>query len=319
MLHAIRSLSDAVYSRMSSAAGFPVPRTPAPGNEKLPPTSAISGLTANVCLATYDPASHCLKTSQACLLLSEGDSSTESLATWPRFGTLVNGRLYQQAPLEHHTGGSGSGCSAGMSWPTARVTTNSGIPNRSAMGREFQDVYADSRLEDVVGWIASNGQPSPDSGPADRASRSTDGSQAGLWLTPRANEPTNDTNFVARMGDRTDKCFGSLNQQVAAKENWATPQASDPAHAGPNQRDSSGRPALPAQVGLWASPQSRDYRTSEGNEARWENPERSRNLNDQTKHVQGSGKLNPHWVFTLMGYPPLWAELGRKFTTGSRS
>jgi hypothetical protein len=33
----------------------------------------------------------------------------------------------------------------------------------------------------------------------------------------------------------------------------------------------------------------------------------------------GQGKLNPHWVFALQGYPPLWAELGRKFTTASRN
>ena len=32
-----------------------------------------------------------------------------------------------------------------------------------------------------------------------------------------------------------------------------------------------------------------------------------------------NAKLNPHWVMTLMGYPPLWAELGRKFTTESRN
>jgi len=31
----------------------------------------------------------------------------------------------------------------------------------------------------------------------------------------------------------------------------------------------------------WATPQSRDYRSAEGNDPRWENPDRSRNLNDQ--------------------------------------
>jgi hypothetical protein len=36
------------------------------------------------------------------------------------------------------------------------------------------------------------------------------------------------------------------------------------------------------------------------------------------RHVQ-SAKLNPHWVMTLMGYPPLWAEIGRKFTTACRN
>ena len=40
---------------------------------------------------------------------------------------------------------------------------------------------------------------------------------------------------------------------------------------------------LGSRQGLWATPQSRDFKSAEGNEARWENPERSRNLNDQMK------------------------------------
>jgi hypothetical protein len=43
----------------------------------------------------------------------------------------------------------------------------------------------------------------------------------------------------------------------------------------------------------------------------------SRSTDGSLQEIQA--KLNPHWVFCLMGYPPLWAELGRKFTTGSRS
>lgn len=31
----------------------------------------------------------------------------------------------------------------------------------------------------------------------------------------------------------------------------------------------------------------------------------------------GTGKLNPHWVAALMGYPPLWAEIGRRFNKES--
>ena len=76
----------------------------------------------------------------------------------------------------------------------------------------------------------------------------------------------------------------SSNTSGSRQELWATPQASDPQHAGPNQRDSSGRPALPAQA---------------------------------SKTQQG--KLNPHWVATLMGYPAIWCELGRKFITVSSS
>ena len=49
----------------------------------------------------------------------------------------------------------------------------------------------------------------------------------------------------------------------------------------------------------WATPQARDYRSAEGNKPRWENPDRSRNLNDQAKALSGwptpqvvdSGKL----------------------------
>ena len=39
-----------------------------------------------------------------------------------------------------------------------------------------------------------------------------------------------------------------------------------------------------SRQGSWATPQNRDFKSSEGNKARWENPERSRNLNDQMKH-----------------------------------
>jgi hypothetical protein len=42
---------------------------------------------------------------------------------------------------------------------------------------------------------------------------------------------------------------------------------------------------LATAVKLWATPQSRDFRTGEGH--RWENPDRSRNLNDQVAHANG--------------------------------
>ena len=56
----------------------------------------------------------------------------------------------------------------------------------------------------------------------------------------------------------------------------------------------------------WATPQSRDYRTGESH--RWENPERSRNLNDQAARGKQKGQLNPAWVQWLMNFPPGWTE-----------
>jgi hypothetical protein len=52
----------------------------------------------------------------------------------------------------------------------------------------------------------------------------------------------------------------------------------------------------------FATPQARDFRT--GQQSRWDNQERSRNLNDQI-----GGQLNPTWVEWLMGWPLKWTDL----------
>jgi len=55
-------------------------------------------------------------------------------------------------------------------------------------------------------------------------------------------------------------------------------------------------------VHLYATPQARDYRT--GSQGRWEDPERTRNLNDQI-----GGLLTPEFVEWLMGFETGWTEL----------
>ena len=226
-LHAIRFLSAQVLSRLTSLrAASPASRTASPVSDSPAQTTETCGVSARELLATYDPATHSLRMSQACLPLNPGDSSTESLATWPRFGMMCCGRLYPLPPLAHPTDESESGC-----WPT---TTSR--DHKDGTARSCENVPVNGLLGRFVHSPA--GRPAP-------ASSNTSGSR---------------------------------------QELWATPQASDPQHAGPNQRDSSGRPALPAQA---------------------------------SKTQQG--KLNPHWVATLMGYPAIWCELGRKFTTGSRN
>jgi hypothetical protein len=279
MLAVIRSLSDAVFFRMSSAEDFLASRTVVQGSGSPAQTSATSGANVGGFLGTFDPASRCSKTSAACLQASQDFFSTAYCQTWPRFGTLVNGKLYQQQPLVPLTAATESGCSAGMSWPTATKRDYKGARTPEALEAAGRTVT--NTLEDMI--QAYSGQPYPAAGLADRESRSKDGSRLELW---------------------------------------ATPQASDPAHAGPNQRDSSGRPALPAQVGLWATPRKSDVAaamTMENCIARVEKTGYHGNIEEQVSMEHRSGKLNPHWVFCLMGYPPLWAELGRKFTTASRN
>lgn len=53
---------------------------------------------------------------------------------------------------------------------------------------------------------------------------------------------------------------------------------------------------------MFATPQARDYRS--GSLDRWNDPRRSRNLNDQV-----GGLLNPEWEEWLMGWPIGWTEL----------
>jgi hypothetical protein len=61
----------------------------------------------------------------------------------------------------------------------------------------------------------------------------------------------------------------------------------------------------------FATPQARDFRT--GSTERWDNPERSRNLNDQI-----GGQLNPTWVEWLMGWPLGWTDCAASVTARYR-
>jgi hypothetical protein len=98
---------------------------------------------------------------------------------------------------------------------------------------------------------------------------------------------------------------------------WPTPQAHKTTESGeivnadgtpwdglskPHSK-TTGRPITTALADAvkFATPQARDFRT--GQQSRWDNPERTRNLNDQI-----GGQLNPTWVEKLMGWPQKWTE-----------
>ena len=125
-----------------------------------------------------------------------------------------------------------------------------------------------------------------------------------------------------------------------------TPRATDANHGGPNQRDSKGHPGLSGAVSKWPTPQNRDYRS--GQESRWLNPERTRNLNDAVARwptptardhkdtgdltnvptngllgravspSKASGALSPTWVEWLQGFPKEWTVLKDSETQSCR-
>lgn len=205
----IRYLSDAVLSRMLSAGASHASRTHAPGSDSPAQTSETSGGNVGVFLGTFDPGSHCSRTSAACLQASQGFFSTAFLATWPRYGTLANGRLYQQAPLAPRIEETESGCSAGTSWPTPTSAEGSKIGSQPNYGQQGLSNYPA-----IVGEVTrekgvKSGQPSPATGPADLASHSTGGSSRG-WLTPKCpsgggmNERTTPGGGLRKLEDQTE-------------------------------------------------------------------------------------------------------------------
>ena len=118
------------------------------------------------------------------------------------------------------------------------------------------------------------------------------------WLTPRANEPGADSNFVARMGDRGEHCHVSLTSQAKA---WATPQAMD-GNMTNNLRTDGRQQQLPNQVQAWGTP-----RTGIKAETHYSYDRGKHNIEEQAgASIQGGGKLNPRWVETLMGLPVGW-------------
>lgn len=90
------------------------------------------------------------------------------------------------------------------------------------------------------------------------------------WLTPRANEPGLDRNFVNRMGDRGKYCHVSLTSQI---ESWATPSTMDHINVVRNPEERSpaankgGCKNLREEVHQWATPNTMDHldcRSAEG-------------------------------------------------------
>lgn len=162
--------------------------------------------------------------------------------------------------------------------------------------------------------------------------RLTSGSESGYWPTPKSNDaekrgnfdiqnprnglpaaakrsvfPTPSASDGTRGGVMTESMTGqSLTQVVNTMVRFPTPCASDHKGSGKSGtlRDrldyAAERGATKSNV--YATPQASDFRS--GQTSRLEDPNRSRNLNDQI-----GGQLNPTWVEWLMGWPLGWTDL----------
>jgi len=124
------------------------------------------------------------------------------------------------------------------------------------------------------------------------------GTESGCWVgTPTATMSCRSEAFAE----------GRLPQPAEFVKMWPTPRAGNPG----SRPNGKGGKILSEEVLIaegirkrgetFATPQARDFRT--GQQSRGENPERTRNLNDQI-----GGQLNPTWVEWLMGWPLGWTD-----------
>lgn len=140
----------------------------------------------------------------------------------------------------------------------------------------------------------------------------TGGTASPSWATPTAMDhlPPRSTDALMRQACTTRKGRSrpaNLREQVdpVSMATWPTPTSRD-YKGGRNPETLIMKGRVPSNTlcdaVIWATPQSRDYRT--GQRERYEDPARSKNLNDQV-----GGLLNPNWVSRLMGFPDGWLNL----------
>jgi hypothetical protein len=236
-------------------------------------SEAVCGLKCLGSLARFDLDSRSWKTHQFSLL---GDLEPFS-ETWPRWGMMRGGECWELSMPVLRTSEKESG-----SLPTPRATDGT-KGSRTAEGAQKE--WARGRNKDL-------------------------GMVAAMWPTPRA----------CMTGAATPERLNDKNrnlEKAVAQTMWPTPQAHKTTESGeivnadgtpwdgirkPHSK-TTGRPITTALADAvkFATPQARDFRT--GQQSRWENPERTRNLNDQI-----GGQLNPTWVEWLMGWPLGWTD-----------
>ena len=140
--------------------------------------------------------------------------------------------------------------------------------------------------------------------------RRTDEQELRLWPTPAARDYKGGNSEESIKRSLEAGKNGFLGQLPNAVKMWPTPCAFDAKGLDTTLRKdaTATRSILLSQkVLMFPTPQHRDFRT--GQKERWEDPNRSRNLNDKI-----GGQLNPTWVEWLMGFPIGWTDLSASET-----
>ena len=244
--------------------------------QESPEVNQVCGNTWHELLMKYDPDSHSWKTVR-CLFPEELQWSSVTLPTW---GMTVNGALFQHQTAVRPISGIGFGSEP----------NNEKLPTPQATDHISKRTSASWKAKGGVNFSLSNPEIQM------------------MWPTPTSTLGTNGGLVTPSKGREG----GTLIEALSARTLWPTPAARD--CKGANNREhcetnGTGRKHMDQLANAvahpdlrFATPQTRDFRT--GSTERWDNPERSRNLNDQI-----GGQLNPTWVEWLMGWPLGWTDL----------
>jgi hypothetical protein len=267
---------------MSYLAAFPVRTLVQPEKAQESQVSAADyGLNSNALLARYDHISCSWKTAQ-CSLFADLE---QSLETWPRSGSMLNGVCYQRPMLELHTSAIASGF-----WPFGMVPTPCAAaeaPNRGSNKKNGPK----SLIEFAQSNIPAEPQMWPTPTVCGNYNRpgvsATSGmglaSAVKLWPTPTATEGMGGGSAKSGMKainrvKRPSGCHRTLALRDAVKI-WPTPTAS------------ASKGSSPATL------------TRKSGKSR---------INDRLDHsvmASDGGQLNPTWVEWLMGWPLGWTDL----------
>jgi len=109
--------------------------SPSPASDKEPMMSAGSGPNLPESFAWYDPDTHSLRMSQACLVPTTEGPCPRYSGTWPRAGTMRNGIVSQRSPSGRRTSDGES-----LLWPTPKV-----------MDAERTDILTEARYNERTG------------------------------------------------------------------------------------------------------------------------------------------------------------------------
>ncbi len=326
---------------------------------KVKKMKGICGPTPSESLGKWDRNGAYWKTSQACLFTTISDRFS---GTWPRRGTMRNGEFFQPKNVERPTAERDFGL-----WLTPRAAETAEDPEKFVKRNGDRNYTKCGSLSAQVKYPAMWPTPTKSPDAPNKNSNRTAGpnsltecarlgslvwplnsvakeffkdeikkSEKIIFPTPKATEN--------RAGFSSNGGTPSLDH-MALHNKWPSPTVRDSRPMGKSDKDRN-QPRLATVVKGFATPQSRDYRTGQAD--RWDNPEKSRNLNDQVAKLSwptpktngmaggsgameimerrveagdmtnrdkldmtagNGGQLNPDWVEWLMGWPVGWTSL----------